>query len=89
MKLLVSSFKTASELINASACVNELLLAGKERVALRADVYTDITALCGAGNEGLSASADNLGLNIIGMDCFLHFFASTLKLKMIHRILPD
>ena len=71
--LLSDCFKTASELINASACVNELLLAGKERMALRADVYTNVTALGGTGYESLSACADDLGFNVVGMDRFLHY----------------
>jgi hypothetical protein len=43
-ELFACCFKTASELVNASAGINELLLAREERVALRADVYTDISA---------------------------------------------
>ena len=76
-ELLGCSFKTASELINASAGINELLLTGEERMALRADVYADLAGLGGTGNEGLAASADDLGLLIVGMDCFLHYTNST------------
>ena len=75
--LLTSCFETASELINASAGINEFLLTGKERMALGADVDTDLTALGGTGNERLSACADDLGLLVIRMDSFLHYTNST------------
>ena len=77
IRSLTCCFKTASELINASAGINELLLTGEERMALRADVYADLAGLGGTGNEGLAASADDLGLLIVGMDCFLHYTNST------------
>ena len=72
-KLLVCVLKTASELVNASAGVNELLLAGEEGMTLGADVNTDLSALRRTGHKGFSASADNLGFNIIGMDCLFHY----------------
>ena len=75
--LLSRSFKTTSELVNTSAGIYEFLLTGKERMALRADVYTNVAALGGTGNERFSASADNLGFLIAGMDCFLHYTNST------------
>ena len=77
VKLLVRSFKTASELVNASAGVNKLLFAGKERMALGADIYTDIIALGGTGNERFSACADYLRFNVIRVDCFFHYTNST------------
>ena len=77
IRSLTCCFKTASELINASAGINELLLTGEERMALRADVYADLAGLGGTGNEGLAASADDLGLLIVGMNSFLHYTNST------------
>ena len=75
--LFSGSFKTTSELVNTSAGINKLLLTGKERMALGADVYTDVTALGGTGNKRFSASADNLGFLIIRMDCLFHYTNST------------
>ena len=76
-ELLVSSFKTASELINTSAGINEFLLTGKERMTLGADVNADFVALCGTSSECLAASANNFCFNIVGMDCFFHYTNST------------
>ncbi len=73
MKLLVCVLKTASELIDASADIDKLLLAGEERVALGADIYTNLSALRRTGHKGFSASADDLRFNIIGMDRFFHY----------------
>ena len=74
---LLACLKTLLELVKPSAGINELLLTGEERMALRADVYADLAGLGGTGNEGLAASADDLGLLIVGMDCFLHYTNST------------
>ena len=76
-ELLGCSFKTASELINASAGINELLLTREERMALRADVETDVSAFSGTGYKGFSACANYLGLLVIRMDSFLHYTNST------------
>ena len=70
--LLANCFKTASELINTSACVNELLLSGKERMALGADVNADLAALGRTGNEGLAASTLNGYFFVVRMESFLH-----------------
>ncbi len=63
--------KTLVELVNTSASVNELLLAGKERMALGADIYSHIT-LGGLGLNNLAARANNLSVLIFGMDTVLH-----------------
>jgi hypothetical protein len=39
---LFAEIETLVKAVNASACVNKLLLAGKERMALGANIYTDI-----------------------------------------------
>ena len=59
------------EAVNASAGVNQLLLAGIERVALGADFNTDLL-LGGAGGEGVAASATDGGLLVLRMDAFFH-----------------
>ena len=59
------------ETFNTSASVNQLLLAGIERVTLGADFNSDILL----GRPGLkhgTTSTANGGLLIIGMDSLLH-----------------
>ena len=46
------------EAIDATACIDELLLSGKERMALGANFNTDIL-LGGAGLDNITASAGN------------------------------
>ena len=59
------------ETVNTSTGVNQLLLAGIERVALGADFNTDLL-LGGAGGEGVAASATDGGLLVLRMDAFFH-----------------
>ena len=64
--------KTLVEAINTSTGVNQLLLAGIERVALGADLNTDLL-LSGAGSKDVTTVAADGGLFVLGMDTFLHF----------------
>ena len=57
--------------INTSTGVNQLLLAGIERVALGADFDLDIT-LGRAGGKGIATSATDSGLLVLRMDAFSH-----------------
>ena len=59
------------ELINSSACINELLLTGEEGVALGTNVHAAIF-LGGASGIHSTASAADGGLLIVRMDSFLH-----------------
>jgi hypothetical protein len=70
LKLLLNA-ESLIESINTSTGVNQLLFAGIERVALRADFNLDVL-LGGTGCENVTASATNCGLFVIGMDTFLH-----------------
>ena len=63
--------KSLVETINTSTGVDQLLLAGVERVALRADLNTDLL-LGGTGCENVAASAANRSLFVVGMDAFSH-----------------
>ena len=63
--------QTLLELVNASACINELLLAGEERMALGADFNLQI-ALGGARLDFCAASTLDGALFIFGMDLILH-----------------
>ena len=60
------------EAINTSTGVNQLLLAGIERVALGADFHTNVL-LGGTSGKDIAAGAANGGLFVLGMDTFLHF----------------
>ena len=64
--------KSLVETINTSTGVNQLLLAGVERVALGADLNADVL-LSGTGRKDVTTSTANRGLFVIGMDTFLHF----------------
>ena len=63
------------ELINTTAGINELLLTGEERMALRADINAKIV-LCGSCNESFAASALNCYFLIFRMVIFLLVFPS-------------
>ena len=60
------------EAINTSTGVNQLLLAGIERVALGADFHTNVL-LGGTSGKDIAAGAADGGLFVLGMDTFLHF----------------
>ena len=62
---------TARELLNATRGVDELLLAGEERMARRADADFDV-ALRGAGVVNGAARARDRGLLVIGMNICFH-----------------
>ena len=64
---------TLLETINTTARVNELLLAGEERVALGADFNAQLR-LSGTRYEGVAANAGHGRLLILRMDAFLHDF---------------
>ena len=64
--------ETLVETINASTGVNQLLLAGIERVALGADFNADVL-LGGAGRKDVATGTANSSLFVLGMDTFLHF----------------
>ena len=59
------------ELVHAAAGVDQLLLAGVEGVALRADLDGDVL-LGGSGLDDLAAGAADGRALVIGMDSFFH-----------------
>ena len=59
------------ELLYAAASVSKLLLACKERVAFRADVYSHLF-LIGESHECIPACASYFTFLIVRMDSFLH-----------------
>ena len=63
------------KLVYTAACINKLLLTGKERVTLIADInFQGFHVFGGAGFERSSASAYNRHFMIIGMYIGLHIF---------------
>ena len=60
------------EAIDTSTGVNQLLLAGIERVALGADLNTDLL-LGGASGKGVAAGATDRSLLVLGVDTISHF----------------
>ena len=69
---LLLQAKTLVETVNTSTGVNQLLLAGVERVALGADFNTNVL-LGGASGKDIATRATDRGLFVLGMDTFLHF----------------
>ena len=61
------------ETINTSTGIDQLLLAGIEGVALRADFNLDVL-LSGTGRKDVATGTADRGLFVLGMDTFLHVF---------------
>ena len=59
------------ETVNTAARVNELLLAGVERMALGTDIHLHLF-LGRSGFKSFTAYAANHALTILGMNIFLH-----------------
>ena len=70
-KYLLVETETLLETVNTSAGINELLLAGEERMALGADFNSDIL-LSGTGLDHVAAGTGDRGLLIVGMDTLSH-----------------
>src|SRR6185369_16101646 len=62
-----------AEALDAAGGINQLLLAGVERVALRADLGGDL-GLGGTALELVSAQALHGDFVVFGMDAFFHIF---------------
>ena len=71
---LVGDTETLLELVDASAGVNQLLLAGKEGMAIAADFHADVL-LGGADLELVAAGTLDGGHLILGMNTLFHFFS--------------
>ena len=73
--LEVVAAKLAVELLDAACGVDELLLAGVERVAIRTDVHLHVTA-GRTSLEGVAASASNVDAFIVWVCFLLNSFTS-------------
>lgn len=60
------------ELINTSACIYKLLLAGEERMAFRTNINLNVVFYRLGNIFGATSTLDSGGL-VIGMDTLLHF----------------
>ena len=63
--------KSLVETVNTSTSIDQLLLAGIERVALGADFNTDVL-LGGTGRKDVATSTADRSLFVVGMDAFSH-----------------
>ena len=72
--LLLGRSKSLLELVNTSAGVNKLLLAGEEGMALGADINSQLAALGGSGFHSLAACTTDGANFILGMDSVFHCF---------------
>ena len=61
-----------AEPLDPSGGIHQLLLAGKERMARRADFYADITLMSGAGNKRIAARTMYAHFVISGMNSRFH-----------------
>ena len=68
---LFAQIEALVETINAAAGIHQLLLAGKERMALGADFDADLGD-SGDGLQRVTAGAANYSRAILGMDAFFH-----------------
>lgn len=69
----LTAVETLVEALDASTGVDQLLLTGKERVALGTNFNSDVL-LRGKNLDDITAVAGNGGLFAYGMDAFLHDF---------------
>ena len=83
--------KSLVEPINASTGINQLLLAGKEGVAITANFHMDVL-LGGACLDLGAASALDRGPMVLGMNALFHYFSpriSFIALLQAQIILPQ
>ena len=85
-ELLLRGSQSSLELVNASACVNELLLTGEEGMALGADINSLLAALGGSGLYDLTACATNGASLILRMDSVFHVHVPLFKYLMFFDI---
>ena len=68
------------ETLDTSACIYQLLLAGKERMAVGANFNADVL-LCGTCLKGVAAGAGNRRPLILGMDSLFHLYLTSHNIK--------
>ena len=73
-RLLLEICQSLLELVNTSTCIDKLLLAGVEGVALGADFNSDFAALRRLRDDSFAASAANYGFLVLRVKTFLHIY---------------
>ena len=61
----------AAEALDAACRIHQLLLAGEERMAIRADFYVNIALMGRTGREVVTARANNPNFVIVWMNTLL------------------
>jgi hypothetical protein len=72
------------ELVDAAGGIDQLLLSGKERVAVRADFDADVVLVGGSCAERMSARADHVHLIVGRVNSSFHWFTSGNFLGNLH-----
>jgi hypothetical protein len=72
----------AAEPLDASCRVNQALLAGEERVAVRADFHVDVALVGRPGLKIVSAGAHNPHCIVVGVDFFLGHLKTDLSCNL-------
>ena len=85
-KLLLEVLKSSLELIHASAGVNKLLLTGEERMALGANINSQVAALGGLGFNNFATSAFDSANFVVRMDSVFHVHVPLFKNLMFFDI---
>ena len=70
---LAGLFVLAAEALDASGCIDQLLFAGKERVAVGANLQVDIALVGRSGSKTIPAGTHHADLVVCGMDVGFHF----------------
>lgn len=73
------------EALNTSACIDELLLAREERMAVRANFNADVF-FCRTGHKSIAACACNSRPLILGMDSLFHLYLTSHNLTNIQQV---
>ena len=73
-KLLFTHVETLVKSVNTTTGVNQLLLAGKERMAFGTNFHADL-GLSGTGLDNLAAGAADYAGTVLRMDSVFHYFS--------------
>src|SRR5262245_52715734 len=68
-----------AEALDAAGGIEQLLLAGEERVAIGTNFHIDVAVVSRTGHKRISACAVNANFTIVGMSCCLHISFNALS----------
>jgi len=70
----------AAEALDAARSVDQLLLAGEKRVAVRADFRVDVAFVRGTGSEAVATGTNDANFVVVGVNSlFRHWFVQDLS----------